>query len=142
MTVPGIVLSHPLSAITASNRKPRVHNSMESAITSRLTSEQRIASVPIEMPSETEMVLNSNGTPPAARTPSLTFSASFSRWTVHGLASIQVLAMATSGLWCSSSSPRPTARNIARAPARDWPSVMMPERIFSFDKSVLIIVFS
>ena len=37
MTVPGIVLSQPESAITASNRWPRVTSSMVSAITSRET---------------------------------------------------------------------------------------------------------
>ncbi len=34
-------------------------------------------SVPIAIPSVTEIVLNSIGVPPAARTPSFTFSASF-----------------------------------------------------------------
>ena len=38
---------------------------------SREESEARIPSVPIEMPSETAMVVNSSGNPPAARTPSL-----------------------------------------------------------------------
>ncbi len=36
-------------------------------------------SVPIETPSETEIVLNSTGIPPAARTPAFTCFAS-SRW--------------------------------------------------------------
>ena len=51
-------------------------SSIESAITSRLTSDAFIACVPIETPSLTLTVLNSIGVPPASRTPSLTFSAS------------------------------------------------------------------
>ena len=51
-------------------------SSIESAITSRLTSEVFIPVVPIVIPSETATVLNSIGVPPAARTPSLMCSAS------------------------------------------------------------------
>ncbi len=50
---------------------PRATSSIESAITSRLTSEVFIPSVPIVMPSEIATVLNSIGVPPAARTPVL-----------------------------------------------------------------------
>ena len=75
MTVPGIVLSQPLSATTASNRWPRPTSSIESAITSRETSEVFIPAVPIVIPSEIAIVLNSIGVPPAARMPSLTFAA-------------------------------------------------------------------
>ncbi len=75
-----------------------VTSSIESAITSRLTSEARMPSVPIVMPSETAIVLNSIGVPPAARTPSFTCSASRRRWKLQGPISIQVLAMPTSGL--------------------------------------------
>ena len=55
-----------------SNPLPRATSSIESAMTSRLTSEARIPSVPIVMPSEIETVLNSIGVPPAARMPSFT----------------------------------------------------------------------
>ena len=48
-------------------------------MTSRLTSDAFIPSVPIETPSLTETVLNSIGVPPAARMPALTCSAS-RRW--------------------------------------------------------------
>ena len=48
-------------------------------MTSRLTSDPRMPSVPIATPSETEMVLNSIGVPPASRIPSLTHWAR-SRW--------------------------------------------------------------
>ena len=74
MTVPGIVLSHPESATTASNIWPRATSSTESAMTSRLIREAFIPSVPIEMPSETAIVLYSIGVPPAARIPAFTRS--------------------------------------------------------------------
>ncbi len=80
MTVPGIVLSHPDNATTASKRWPRTTNSIESAMTSRLTNEAFIPSVPILMPSETTTVLNSIGTPPALRIPSLMFFAKSRKW--------------------------------------------------------------
>src|SRR4030088_1062203 len=67
ITAAGIVLSHPTIKTRPSNRCPRATSSIESAITSRLTSEAFIPSVPIETPSETAMVLNSMGVPPAAR---------------------------------------------------------------------------
>ena len=101
-------MSQPDIAITASNRCPRATSSIESAITSRLTSEVFIPSVPIVMPSETATVLNSIGVPPAARTPSLTFSARRRRWKLHGITSVQVLAMPTIGRdSASSSKPMP-----------------------------------
>ena len=48
-------------------------------MTSRLMSDAFMPSVPIDTPSLTETVLNSIGVPPAARMPSLTYSAS-RRW--------------------------------------------------------------
>src|SRR4029450_9177248 len=62
-----IVLSHPTRHTSPSKRWPRATSSIESAITSRETSESRIPSVPMATPSETEIVLNSSGVPPAAR---------------------------------------------------------------------------
>ena len=79
-------------------------SSIESAITSRLTSEVFMPSVPIVIPSEIAIELNSIGVPPASRTPSLTASARSRRWKLHGIASIQVLAMPTVGRRRSSSS--------------------------------------
>ena len=76
MTPPGIVLSQPTNTTSPSNIFPRATSSIESAITSRLTSDARIPSLPIVMPSEIEIVLNSIGVPPAARTPAFTCSAS------------------------------------------------------------------
>jgi hypothetical protein len=55
-------------------------SSTESAITSRETSEARMPSCPMAMPSDTAMVVNSMGTPSAARTPSFAFAASRFRW--------------------------------------------------------------
>ena len=51
-------------------------------------------------------MLNSIGVPPAARTPSFTFSATPRRWKLQGIASIQVLAIPMIGLR-RSSSPKP-----------------------------------
>ena len=76
----GIVLSQPTSTTRPSNPLPRATSSIESAITSRLTSEACMPSVPIVMPSEIETVLNSIGVPPAARMPSFTCTASSRRW--------------------------------------------------------------
>ena len=71
----GIVLSQPTRMMRPSKPLPRVTSSIESAITSRLTSEAFIPSVPIVMPSEIETVLNSIGVPPARRMPSFTCTA-------------------------------------------------------------------
>src|SRR5260221_1409398 len=129
MAAAGMVLSHPTMQITASNNCPRQTSSMESAITSRLTSEARMPSVPMVSPSLMAMVLNSMGVPPAARTPSFTFTASRRRWKLHGMVSIQVLAIPISGLF-RSSLVKPIALNMERAPARDRPSVMRRLRCF------------
>ena len=75
-----MVLSQPTSAITASNMWPRPTSSIESATTSRLTRDAFMPSVPMTTPSLIEMVLNSIGVAPAARTPSFTRSASVRRW--------------------------------------------------------------
>jgi hypothetical protein len=88
----------------ASKAWPRATSSIESAITSRLTSEVFIPSVPMVIPSEIATVLNSIGVPPAARTPSLTRSASRRRWKLHGMVSVQVLAIPTIGRASASSS--------------------------------------
>ena len=78
--------------------------------------------VPIETPSETAIVLNSIGVAPASRMPRLTCGAS-ARWLrLHGIVSIQVVQTPTIGL-ARSSSVKPIAFSIARAPARSGPSV-------------------
>ena len=88
ITVPGIVLSQPLIATSASKRWRAATSSIESAISSRETSEVCMPQVPIVMPSEIAIVLSSIGVPPAARMPSLTFAASARRWKLHGIVSI------------------------------------------------------
>ena len=106
---------------------------MESAITSRLISEAFIPSVPIEMPSETAMVLYSMGVPPAALMPAFTRSDKRRRWKLQGMTSIQVLATPMIGR-DRSSSVNPTAFNIARAGARSGPASNSRLRSFnSFD---------
>src|SRR3972149_1826083 len=121
MTIAGIVLSHPEMPTTASKRWPRATSSTASATFSRLIREAFIPSVPMAIPSVTVIVLNSMGVPPAARTPSFTFSASFRWLKLHGVTSIQQWATPTSGR-ARSSSVNPTAFSMARAGARSGPS--------------------
>ena len=92
-------------------------------MTSRLTSDAFMPSVPMVTPSLMAMVLNSMGVPPAARTPSFTRAARRRRLRLQGMVSIQVLAMPMMGR-DRSSSVYPTALSMARAPARVRPSVM------------------
>ncbi len=75
-------------------------------MTSRLMSEAFMPSVPIVTPSETAIVLNSIGVPPAARMPSFTHSAS-RRWLrLQGMVSIHEVATPMIG-WARSSSVKP-----------------------------------
>ena len=74
-------------------------------------------SVPIVMPSEIAIVLNSIGVPPAARMPSFTFAASARRWKLQGIVSIQVLATPMIGLARASAS-KPMPLRYERAAAR------------------------
>ena len=78
-------------------------SSIESAMTSRDTSDARIPSVPIEMPSDTAMVLNSTGVPPASRMPFFTCSARARRCTLQGVTSVHVLATPMKGFSRSAS---------------------------------------
>ena len=121
MTMAGIVLSQPEMPTKPSKRWPRTTSSTESAMVSRLMSEAFMPSVPIEMPSVMEIVLNSIGVPPAARIPSFTFSAIFRWFQLHGVTSIQQCATPTSGR-LRSSSVKPIALKNARAAARSAPS--------------------
>ena len=115
-------MSQPTRQTSPSKRCPRATSSIESAITSREISEARIPSVPIETPSETEIVLNSIGVPPASRMPRFTCCAS-ARWLrLHGIVSIHVVATPISG-FARSSSEKPVPFSIARAGARSGPSV-------------------
>ena len=77
---------------------------------------------PMEMPSDTAIVMNSSGNPPAARTPTLARLASRSSGMLQGVTSFQLLATPTWG-FVQSSSVIPTARSMARAGARSYPDV-------------------
>src|SRR5436190_46710 len=124
MTIAGIVLSQPEIPTKPSMRCPRTTSSTESATVSRLMSEAFMPSVPIAIPSVTVIELNSIGVPPAARTPSFTFSAIFRWFQLHGVISIQQCATPTSGFF-KSSSVKPIALKNARAAARSGPSRMV-----------------
>ena len=128
ITPPGMVLSQPTSTTSPSKRLPRATSSIESAMTSRLTREARMPSLPMVMPSEMDTVLNSIGVPPAARIPSLMRSPSRRRWKLQGPISIHVFATPMMGR-PSASSSNPTAFSIDRAGARDGPSVIAPLRV-------------
>ena len=115
MSMPGRLLSHPARVTRPSKRSACIIASTESAMISRLTSDARIPSWPIEMPSDTAMVMNSSGNPPASRTPSFDRLASRSSGMLQGVTSFHDDATPTCGL-SQSSSVIPTARSIARAP--------------------------
>ena len=100
--------------------------SIESAITSRETSEYFIPSLPIEMPSEMVMVLKMIALPPASLAPPSASSASLSMCMLQGVTWLQVEAMPMSG-FRKSSGLKPTGYSIARAAARSGPSKTMLE---------------
>ncbi len=102
MTVPGIVLSQPEIVTSASNAWALATSSIESAISSRETSDARIPAVPMVIPSEIAIVFSSIGVPPAARMPSLTFAASTRLLKLHGIVSIHECATPTIGFARSS----------------------------------------
>ncbi len=83
-------------------------SSTESAIRSRLTSDERIPSWPMAMPSVTVMVQNSRGVAPAFLTPTLTACAWRISAVLQGAASFQHDATPTNG-WLISRVPRPIA---------------------------------
>ena len=119
---PGMFLSHAATTSSPSMPSAIVTVSMESAITSRLTSDAFIPSVPIEIPSLTVIVPNMNGTAFAAHTPSFTLSARRVRWTLQGVTSEARFPIATNGLLISSS-VSPTALSMALAGALCGPSL-------------------
>ena len=85
ISAPGMFLSHPPIATTPSIDWPLQAVSIESAITSRDTSEYFIPSVPIAMPSLTVTVPNTWGIAPAARAAACTRSASNPNPTLQGV---------------------------------------------------------
>jgi hypothetical protein len=130
MSMPGSDLSQPASSTEPSSRSANITVSTESAMTSRETSEARMPSWPMEMPSETEMVPNSSGKPPAACTPSLARLASRSRERLQGVISFHDEATPICG-FSQSSSPMPDARSMARAGRPVMPSVTSRLRGFT-----------
>ena len=72
MNMPGTILSQLGMQIIASKRWASIIVSTQSAISSREGSENFIPEWPIAIPSSTPIVLKMKGTPPAARTHSLT----------------------------------------------------------------------
>src|SRR5215210_1980600 len=105
-----------------SNRCPRATSSIESATTSRETSDVFIPDVPIVIPSEIAIVLNSIGVPPAARIPSFTLAARARSPKLHGIVSVQVDATPLIGFAIASAS-KPIPWRYERAAARAGPSV-------------------
>ena len=71
-------------------------------MTSRLTSEVFIPSLPMVMPSEIAIVLNSIGFAPAARIPALSGTASSRSPKLQGIVSVQTLETPMNGLSMSS----------------------------------------
>ena len=123
MSAPGIFLSHPPTQMTASILAPRQTASMESAITSRLTSEHFIPSVPMDIPSLIVIVPNICGMPSDRFISALATSANFPRPALQGVTSLCPFAMPIIG-FLKSLSLKPTARSMARLGERLSPWVM------------------
>ena len=87
MNIPGTILSQLGIQTRPSNQCARTIVSTESAISSREWSEYFMPSWPMAIPSSTPIVLKTKGTPPAARTASLTNWPTASRWTWPGMIS-------------------------------------------------------
>ena len=90
-------------------------------MSSRLTREAFMPSVPMEMPSLMETVLTSMGVPPAARMPAETSAASWRWLKLQGMVPIQEWATMTRG-FLRSSLVKPTDLSWERAAARPGPS--------------------
>src|SRR4051812_38868259 len=119
-------LSHPPIATKPSMPWQPTTVSIESAITSRDTSEYFIPSVPIEMPSEIVIVSKMMALPPAAFAPASDSSANLSMCILHGVTMLQVDATPMIGFE-KSSCLNPTGYSIARLGARSGPSNTMLE---------------
>ena len=113
---PGIFLSHPPMAINPSYPRQPTTVSIESAITSLDTNEYFIPWVPIEIPSDTVIVLKSTPLPPDKLIESSTISDSLFKCILHGVTFAPVEATPTRGFE-KSSVVNPTPRNIEREAA-------------------------
>jgi hypothetical protein len=120
---PGMFLSQPPTAITPSMLSACTAVSIESAITSRDTSEYFMPSVPMEIPSETVIVPKICGIAPAFFSACSARSASSFNPLLQGVMVEKPLAMPTMGL-SKSLSLKPTARNMARLGERCAPWVI------------------
>jgi len=107
ISMPGSDLSHPAMVTMASKRSACMTNSTESAMTSRETSDARMPSWPMEIPSETAIVVNSRPTPPAPTTPCFALPARRGPLRLQGVTSLPAETTPTWGL-SKSSSLRPT----------------------------------
>ena len=110
-------LSQPPIATTPSKPSQATTVSMESAMTSRETSEYFIPSVPMEMPSEMVMVLKITPLAPPVFTPASAWRASWSMCILHGVTMLQVEAMPICD-FLKSSRVKPSAWSMARLAAR------------------------
>jgi hypothetical protein len=110
---------------------------MLSAMSSRDSRLMRIPRWPIETPSETEMVVNSNGVPPAAATPSFAASAWGRSDSEQGVFSPCVLMTPTKGFAIAASS-RPRARMNVRCDVRSRPSSVRRERLGAGERSLMV----
>src|SRR5690606_16998446 len=122
ISMPGVILSQLEMHTSASAQCALTMYSTASAISSRLGSEYSMPSWPMAMPSSTAMVLNSLATPPTRSISRATSWPRSLRWTWPGTNWVKELAIATIGLW-KSSSRMPVARHSAGAPARLRPWV-------------------
>ena len=127
ISMPGVILSQLEMHTSASAQCALTMYSTASAISSRLGSEYSMPSWPMAMPSSTAMVLNSLATPPTRSISRATSWPMSFRCTWPGTNWVKELAMATMGLW-KSSSFMPVARHSARAPAMLRPWVEVRER--------------
>ncbi len=114
-------LSQPPIATRPSKPSAPITVSIESAITSRDTSEYFMPSVPIEIASDTVMVLKITGLAPAPLTPSAAWRASASMCTLHGVTWLHVEQTPTCD-FAKSARVKPTACSIAR-PGRAFGTV-------------------
>src|SRR5213594_384761 len=124
MSAPGMFLSHPPTASTPSRHWALHTVSIESAITSRDTSEYFIPSVPIEMPSLTVIVPKVWAMAPAARAAASARSARSLSFALHGVIVLWALAIPMIG-FAKSWSVNPTARSMARFGVRSTPAVIV-----------------
>ena len=99
-------------------------------------------SEPIDMPSETVIVLKVTALPRALFTPWATWLASSLMWILQGVTSLQVEAMPICG-FLKSLSLKPTARSMARLGARVTPSTTTDECCLVFlSFSIIVAVAS